>query len=275
MKVISSDAIILRQRDFRDRDRMITFLTRDKGKLTGIAKGAKIITGRGVGVYEPMTRGRVFYVESRSSDLVAIRKCDPIPPYLHLANDYDKFIIASYITELAEICTGRSGVDEQLFELLAKGLQRISEYPTRSLPLLRLAFELNFLRCQGFQPEWSHCLNCGATIFTAKDDRPQLLRQQIHQFDPSLGGILCPDCRAEVRGRVDLAPGTLAFFAKWRDTAARIGRGVTDDPSFLSETHALDELERAVTAHIVHHLERRPRSLSLLPVGTAGGDGRG
>jgi DNA repair protein RecO (recombination protein O) len=312
MNVVSSECIILRQRDFKERDRLITFLARDRGKLSGIAKGAKIITGRGIGAYEPFTRCILYYAEKPSGGLVQIRKCDLVPPYLYLQSDYERFLHFTYLTELIELSSIASADSEAFFMLLAQGLERAAALPREALPGLRLEFELDLLRALGVQPEWKRCIACGEPIFLRRPDgsgtgaiHPR--RLATHQFDVPGGGLRCPSCREAGRGRFDLAPRTLAAFAAWRAARQHPGPPLPEErgslrphlpapspaspPSPLSgltpqlplpeergsapeaedrgsepglDPAARRELERAVRAHLLHHLERRPRSLTLM-----------
>lgn len=260
MQVVSSESIILRERPFRERDRLVTFLARDKGRLTGVAKGVRKLTSRGVGSFEPFTRGVVFYVEGRRSELVTIRKCDPRPPYLYLQNDYDKILYATYITEWVELSSPGPDDAEALFALLAGALERIAAAPPERLPLLRLETEVELVRVLGLQPGWSRCVQCGARIFERREGQLVPRRPAPHQFDVGEGGVRCPDCTAPGPGRHRLAPGTLAVLAAWRRHAVH-GEGEPVAP----RDEALAELGSLLEAHLAHHLERRPRSLAMLP----------
>ncbi|MCZ6474202.1 MAG: DNA repair protein RecO [SAR324 cluster bacterium] len=258
MKVVSSECIILKHQDFRERDRLVTFLARDKGRMAGVARGARKLTARGLSTFEPFIRGTIFYTEKPGAELVSIRKCDPVPPYLQLQAGYDKFLYASYFTELVSLCRIGPQEAEPFFLLLAGGLENLyGAQSPQALPLLRLDYELDFLSCLGLQPQWGRCCACDRPLLASKAGRPQPLLSGRHQFDASLGGVRCPDCRAAGHALTELSAGSLAFLAAWRDGAARDN---------LRPTHnALAELEAALTQHIVHHLEREPRSLALLP----------
>lgn len=267
MKVVSSECIILKHQDFKERDRLVTFLARDKGRMAGIARGARKLTARGVGTFEPFSRGTIFYVEKPGAELVQIRKCDPVPPHLFLQADYDKILYAGYMAELVSLCRISQAEAEQFFLLLAGGLERLYEEKSPpALSLLRLEFELEFLACLGVQPNWSRCGVCERPLFDGGKGRaigPRPLLSGVHQFDVSLGGMRCPDCRTGGWGMEDIAAGSLAFLAAWRHggTAGAAGTAGIVKPTRA----ALVELERAVTRHLVYQLEREPRSLALLP----------
>jgi hypothetical protein len=205
-------------------------------------------------------------VEKPGSELVNIRKCDPVPPHFFLQADYDKILYAGYMAELVSLCRISQAEAEQFFLLLAGGLERLYEEKSPpALSLLRLEFELEFLACLGVQPNWSRCGVCERPLFDVGKGRaigPRPLLRGVHQFDVSLGGMRCPDCRTGGWGMEDIAAGSLAFLAAWRHG----GAGGAGTAGIVKPTRAaLVELERAVTRHLVYQLEREPRSLALLP----------
>ena len=72
MPVYTSDALILRTYKLGEADRIVVFLTRDRGKKRGVAKGARRAKSRYMGALEPMTRAGVAYYEREHRDLVRI-----------------------------------------------------------------------------------------------------------------------------------------------------------------------------------------------------------
>jgi DNA repair protein RecO (recombination protein O) len=274
MNLVCSECIILRQRDFKERDRLITFLARDRGKLSGIARGAKVITGRGVGAFEPFTHGILHFAESPSGGLVQIRKMDLLPPHLFLQTDYERFLHFTYFTELIEQSSVAVVDSEAFFVLLLRGLRRAAALPKEALPALRLEFELDLLGALGLQPEWKRCVSCGGRIFVRESAGIVLVRAEPHQFDVQAGGLRCPDCLLPGAAH-GLAPATLSQFAPWRAAAAERAAAPGADAGGAApegatarepglDREAFRELERAIRAHMQHHLEREPRSLDLV-----------
>ena len=72
MPVYTSEALILRTYKLGEADRIVVFLTRDRGKKRGVAKGARRAKSRFAGALEPMTRAGVAYYERELRDLVRI-----------------------------------------------------------------------------------------------------------------------------------------------------------------------------------------------------------
>ena len=77
MPVYTSDALILRTYKLGEADRIVVFLTRDRGKKRGVAKGARRPRSRYMGALEPMTRGEVAYFEREQRDLVRLNYVEP------------------------------------------------------------------------------------------------------------------------------------------------------------------------------------------------------
>ncbi len=258
MQVISSECVVLRNRDFREGDRLVTFLARDKGRISGIARGSRKTTARSVSAFEPCTRGTIFYVEKQGVELVSIRKCDPLPPYLLLTGDYDKLLVGGYLAELAELAGISADDAPVLYRLLCDGLQALCDATgPLMIGLARLRFELGYLACLGLQPDLSRCGACGRELFQAQGATPQLAQRGEHGFDVARGVLHCPACHGPGNRALPLAAGSMAFLGAWLSAP---------DAGAVRPTHlALAQIEAAISQHLVHHLERLPRSLNLLP----------
>ena len=266
MNLVSSDCIILRAQDYAERDKLVSFLTPGAGRLKGIVKGSRKLTSRGVGSFEPFSRGLIHYIPRSPGALVTIRKCDPRPPYLYLRQDYNCFLYAGYMAELVDLCAIENEEAAPYFSLLADTLDALCEAgPARRLPLLRLRFELRQLDLLGYAPDWRNCRQCGSALLRGGIDAGEesgghhgiaaAVFDGAHGFDVNLGGVLCPNC-APARGRsLPIAPEALVFLENWRGG----GNAVRPTRSILQQ------LEDAVTEHLIHHMERKPRSLALLP----------
>ena len=76
--VYKSDALILRTYKLGEADRIVVFLTRDRGKKRGVAKGARRPRSRYMGALEPMTRGEVAYFEREQRELVQLNYVDVV-----------------------------------------------------------------------------------------------------------------------------------------------------------------------------------------------------
>src|SRR5436190_16056075 len=78
MPLYTADALILRTYKLGESDRIVVFLTRDRGKKRGVAKNARQSRRRFGAGLEPMTYGRVGYVERERRELVQMNYVEPI-----------------------------------------------------------------------------------------------------------------------------------------------------------------------------------------------------
>jgi DNA repair protein RecO (recombination protein O) len=72
MPLHAAEALILRTYKLGEADRIVVFLTADRGKRRGVAKGARKPRSRFAGGLEPLTRGRVEYFERERRELVRL-----------------------------------------------------------------------------------------------------------------------------------------------------------------------------------------------------------
>src|SRR5256885_11119491 len=78
MRLHTTDALILRTYKLGESDRIVVFLTRDRGKKRGVAKNARQSRRRFGGGLEPLTYGRVGYMERERRELVRLDYVEPI-----------------------------------------------------------------------------------------------------------------------------------------------------------------------------------------------------
>src|SRR4029079_10299094 len=112
----SSDAIILRTYKLGEADRIVVFLTRDRGKKRGGAKGARRARSRFVGALEPLTQVRVAYFEKERRELVNLNYSEPARSALS-GGTVESLGCAAYFAELIDEWAAESHEDERLYRL--------------------------------------------------------------------------------------------------------------------------------------------------------------
>src|SRR5688500_357287 len=151
MPLYTADALILRTYKLGESDRIVVFLTRDRGKKRGVAKNARQSRRRFGGALEPMTHGRVGYVEREGRDLVFVDYVEPLRSPL-AAVDLDAFGYVGYFAELIDEWAPDGDPNETLFRLGASIVDAIAG----GVPIEPLAryFEFWLMRLQGvYQPD--------------------------------------------------------------------------------------------------------------------------
>jgi DNA repair protein RecO len=151
MPVYTTDALILRTYKLGESDRIVVFLTRDRGKKRGVAKNARQSRRRFGGALEPMTCGRVSYVERERRDLVSLTYVEQTRSPLS-AVDGEALGYVGYFAELIDEWAPEADPNETLFRLGAS----IVEALAAGVPIEPLAryFEYWLLRLQGvYEPD--------------------------------------------------------------------------------------------------------------------------
>jgi DNA repair protein RecO len=146
MPLHTTDALILRTYKLGESDRIVVFLTRDRGKKRGVAKNARQSRRRFGGALEPMTCGRVGYVERERRDLVRLDYVEQLRSPLS-AIDGDALGYVSYFAELIDEWAQEADPNEALFRLGAS----MTDAMAAGVPIEPLAryFEFWLLRLQG------------------------------------------------------------------------------------------------------------------------------
>jgi DNA repair protein RecO (recombination protein O) len=146
MPLYTTDALILRTYKLGESDRIVVFLTRDRGKKRGVAKNARQSRRRFGGALEPMTYGRVGYVERERRDRVRLDFVEPLRSPLS-AVDGEALGYVSYFAELIDEWAQEADPNETLFRLGASMVDAMAA----GVPIEPLAryFEYWLLRLQG------------------------------------------------------------------------------------------------------------------------------
>jgi len=158
----TADALVLRTYKLGEADRIVVFLTRDRGKKRGVAKGARRPRSPFTGALEPMTEVRVAYFEKERRELVGLNYAETLRSPLSLSNQ-EALGHVSYFAELLDEWAQDADADDRLYRLGASMLDALSAGAPVE-PLARY-FEYWLLRLQGVYPESQGSLSDGAMAF--------------------------------------------------------------------------------------------------------------
>jgi DNA repair protein RecO (recombination protein O) len=193
----TSEAIILRTRPYGESDKIVTFLTDDAGKLTGIAKGAKNSRRRFANCLDPFTWVRAHFRNRPGASMVFMESCDLLKPAGALSEPA-KFAYGSYLVELVDQFTGEAHPVSDIYGLLREALDEL-RHAAATAVFLR-TFELRLLHHAGYDPQLTTCARC----------RRPLGASERAFLDTEHGSVACPDCRSRNQSLVSVSGETLA-----------------------------------------------------------------
>jgi DNA repair protein RecO (recombination protein O) len=195
MAAKQTPAIVLLVRDYGEADQLVTFLTPQQGRLTGMAKHAKKSRHRFANCLEPLNRVTFFLSPQPRGDLEFIQKGELVKSFSSLRRDLKRLGAAAVLAELAGYLAGPPEARAEIFATLEEALERLAEgsSPDSLLPL----FLLRLLTLGGYGPRLHLCQRCG------REPVPPLY------FSIPRGGVWCGACSREAAGPVlPLDPGT-------------------------------------------------------------------
>jgi DNA repair protein RecO (recombination protein O) len=190
----SAEALLLDAFDLQDRDRIVTFLTRERGKVRGVAKGARRKYSRFAGQLQPLAKVEVTWFEKEGRDLVRISGIEPVRPAGRLLGELEDILLASYLAEHLLEFAQENEPAQLYYRLLDSTVEALLAGVDRGLAAR--FFEIWMLRLAGIFPSPVECPACGREMDA---ERGAVL--------PASGeGLVCLDCG----GGAPPPPGALA-----------------------------------------------------------------
>jgi DNA repair protein RecO (recombination protein O) len=247
MPLHTTQAYVLRTYTLAEADKICIFLTRDSGKVRGVAHGARKMKSRFGSALEPFTEVVVTYFFKEGRELVSVSNCDIVRSSFYIASrSYETASVLAYMAELLSEFLPDNEPNERLYRLVSAslaGLESLEE--EKSLWLGLRYFESWLLRLTGYFPDLSHCSLCTEAI-----------AQNVSTFLTVEGSPRCLNCS---NGRGDIVDSEM------RKVLAEMFR--TPPEAFAAKTvstrrvYQIGEMNYKI---IRHALERDLRSRSLL-----------
>ena len=238
-----SEGIVLKSMVLGEADLLVTFYTKETGKMKAIARGVRKPTSRLVGHLEPLTLVDLSMVRGKNLDVV--NQAEALHSFASLKNHLTNLSKGLYIAELVDGFGVEGSANQELYCLIIKTLSYLERCTELDLGLRY--FELHLLKSSGFGLELYNCVQCRENI-----------NEDNHLFSPDLGGTICSYC---VPPNVLIRPLSIRALKVLRFC----------DRSSLSDLDALhvekplsDELEALLGSGIRYWVDREIRSKRFL-----------
>lgn len=159
-RINKTEALILKRQDYGDASRIISFYTKDFGKLTGILKGAKSSKsriGKGADIFNLL---QIVFYKNETREVQLISNVEPIEYFDKIKDDLNKFKYAAAVLEALGDLTPENEASERLFRGSTKILRLIND-GKENPRLLLLKYLLFLLKEIGFELQILKCAVCG------------------------------------------------------------------------------------------------------------------
>lgn len=239
--IAHTEAIVLKAIKYRETSKIVTFYTREFGKIKAIAKGARQAKSKFGASLEPMAHVALVLYKKDHRDLQLVSQCDTLTSFRYLYDDIAKMTVGMFIVELVDRVSHGEESRGILFHLLQETLIALNS-ATKNYRNLLYRFEVSLLSRLGFHPSFQNCAVCGKSVGRQSGTA--------RVFHIGKGGPLC-----SVHARVDgLKVKTLASTL---DLLGRLSAGQE-----LSEIFCLDipmnlrgEIESLLLGFLRYHFE--------------------
>ena len=239
--IATTEGIVLRVFPYSESSRVVSWLTRDVGRLTTLVKGAVRPKSPSLGQFDLFYTCEVLYYERDNRHLHVLRECSPI----HLRNgfrrDWRACAAASYFAGLLRRLSPLGAAQSNLYTYLHDLLDALLEQTPLATSLYWA--ELQLLHRLGLSPQLETCRGCGRS-------RPDL--DQPVSFHVDQGRFLCHRCDTPGAGghAVHVPPDALAPLAAWqRASRMRMARATRCSDEAMRAIHGL------LGGFLAYHLE--------------------
>ncbi|MGI9023218.1 MAG: DNA repair protein RecO [Acidimicrobiales bacterium] len=259
MGLYREEALVLRTMRLGEADRIVTLLTRGRGKVRAVAKGVRKTKSRFGARLEPLGHVALLLYEGRELDIVT--QVESIEHFRAIREDLDRLSKAHALLEVADQVAQERHANVGLYRMLVGALRALAVHDS---PLLVPAFFLKVLAGEGASPVLDGCAGCGLAGPALPGPSGPLSGSQGPSgplsgklaFDLVEGGVLCPDCARRTSAPA-ISPEALELIRRvlTGDLAGALNAG---------DGSAAAEVDRLITRSLEHHLERRLRSVTVL-----------
>ncbi len=230
-----SRSIILKNRDLRESDQLLTIFSEKEGKITAVAKGVKKAKSSLRGCVQPFCHSLLFLNRGRDMDLITQGKI--IDFFGNSREDIHRTLYSMYIMELLDKSLLERAPLPNLYATLVEIMELINEQGL-NLMLVRY-FESWLLVNLGYKPVMDQCVLCGS------------LKLSDFKFSLSEGGLLCSSCRGAGDSVIVLGGESVAIIKLLCEGKLQTVQRVKASPI------AMQQVEFFLERYLEYHLERR------------------
>ena len=170
MVVLTSEAVVLRTWPVHEADLIVSFFTRDYGRMRGVAKAALKSRKRFGGALEPMTLARAWFAERPRQELVRLDQLEILRSPLSAPIDHTRMTVLSFYAEVIDEALPERDPQDAVFRLLVAVLEQTSAVESEVVqPWMALTyFSLWMTRLMGLLPDTGRCMVCGEALHAAE-----------------------------------------------------------------------------------------------------------
>jgi DNA repair protein RecO (recombination protein O) len=240
-QTITLTGMVLSAAPVGEYDRRVMILTKERGKISAFARGARRPGNQLMAAVSPFSFGRFETYEGRSSYTVV--KADITNYFRELAEHMENACYGFYFLELTDYYARENTEEIHMLKLLYQSLRAL-EKENLDNRLVRRIFELKTMVINGEYPNVFSCLSCRK-------------EENLHWFSTKTGGTLCENCGGQA-GQIFLDESVL--YAMQYIITSTIEKLYT----FTVSEAVLEKLEDIMNEYMAFYVERKFHALQIL-----------
>lgn len=241
-QTVTVTGIVLSTMPIGDYDKRLTILTKERGKITAFAKGARKPNSALLACSQPFTFGEFQLYEGRTSYNVTAANVQNY--FSELRNDWNMVYYGLYFCEFVDYVTREGNDDVEILKLLYQSLRALMNEKI-GIVLVRYIFELKLIALFGEAPQVFECVKCGK-------------QEDLSLFSVELGGMLCKECRRCAHDAVRLQNSTV--YTMQFILATKVEKLY----SFTVQDDVLMELKHRIDRYRQTYIDHKFKSLELI-----------
>lgn len=222
-------------------DKRLVILTKERGKITAFAKGARRQNSALLACSQPFTFGEFSVYEGKSSyNLVSANISNY---FVELREDLERIYYGFYFCEFSEYLTRENSNESNVLKLLYQSLKALSKN-TIPVELVRCVFELKIMVYNGEAPQVFECVKCKS--------------EDAYFFSSMRGGLVCNAHAKEVSDNIRVSGSTI-YTMQYIITST-----VEKLYTFTVTKEVLRELKNCMKRYRMTYIDKDFKSLEVL-----------
>jgi len=234
-------ALVVRFTDFSETSRIVTLYSREMGKVRGLAKGGRRLKSNFESALDLLTVCSIVLLRKPSRGLDLIIEARVAERFSVLSRKLEALYAGYYLAELLSDFTQEDDPHSVLFDAALESLRLLGQQDSTTEIVIH--FETQLLKELGFAPILHECAACH-----------RVLPIEGLQYDPQLGGIICPACSHKARYARAITPEAWLALQQLE----HLGPVMRLAPAIRQELRGL--MNHAIS----HLLGKRPRTMQYL-----------
>ena len=183
---ITCDGVVIRETEYGESDKIVTFLCAEYGKITVMAKGVRSIKSKNSSAVQLFCASSFEMVEKNG--YYTLKTATVNDSFYSVRDNIERFALASYLADVCNTVCAENNDEREMLRLLLNCFYAMSHLKDVPLWRVKCAFEMKCMQLNGLSPELSECMECARPAVDSATDEGDYL------FSPVDGGFICPDC---------------------------------------------------------------------------------